>query len=434
MRRPRRPALGALGRGGGPRLVAASAGRPAAVAAHSLNPTYTSRLPLAVYLAGAAPRSRCRSSSCSSATSAPTRPIRRRPAVCPGPAASRPARRRPGRLALDRRPGDRRGDSDGRGRDALPVGLRLGRRGLDLGPRRADLAVAGPVLDPVRHRRLGRARARRPAWEPAEYPARLGRWPAVDRVRGRRLARAGARGRPQVLFIVLVGYTALTLAMMAQYGRDTWRANGETFTVWFRLLGRLAPYALVDETGRVRRRSFASGLLEPGWTVADVVLVALGGRLDPLRRAVADADLVRGCSGARRADRDRAPRRVPRDRRGCRPGRRPGSSGSRRRAPACCRSRRLPDRPLPDVPAHRRPAIVIAVSDPFQQGWDLFGTAFYVPTARGYRRVSCGPSSSPRSSAGTCSARGAATSSRRWTRRPGLGADRSPSARSRSRS
>ena len=78
-----------------------------------------------------------------------------------------------------------------------------------------------------------------------------------------------------MLFIVLVGYTALTLAMMAQYGRDTWRSNAEVFTVWFRLLGRLAPYALVDETGRVRRRSFASGLLEPGWTMADVVVIAL---------------------------------------------------------------------------------------------------------------------------------------------------------------
>jgi len=31
------------------------------------------------------------------------------------------------------------------------------------------------------------------------------------------------------LFIVLVGYTALTLAMMAQFGRDEWRSHGETF-------------------------------------------------------------------------------------------------------------------------------------------------------------------------------------------------------------
>ncbi len=64
--------------------------------------------------------------------------------------------------------------------------------------------------------------------------------------------------------------------MMAQYGRDTWRSNAEVFTVWFRVLGRLAPYALVDEDGRVRRRPFFGGLLEPGWSLADVVVVALG--------------------------------------------------------------------------------------------------------------------------------------------------------------
>src|SRR5207344_753220 len=81
---------------------------------------------------------------------------------------------------------------------------------------------------------------------------------------------------PSTLFIVLVGYTALTLAMMAQFGRDAWRSPGETFTVWFRLLGRLARYRLVDEDGRVQRRTFGSGLLEPGWSAADVTLVALG--------------------------------------------------------------------------------------------------------------------------------------------------------------
>ncbi len=64
--------------------------------------------------------------------------------------------------------------------------------------------------------------------------------------------------------------------MMAQFGRDTWRSRGETFTVWFRLLGRLAPYGLADEDGRVFRRPFVSGLLEPGWTTSDAVLVALG--------------------------------------------------------------------------------------------------------------------------------------------------------------
>jgi hypothetical protein len=143
-------------------------------------------------------------------------------------------------------------------------------------------ALAGPIwhwLDPFSTLYdIGAWIVRRagvPSWQVADYPAKLGRWPAVVGFAVVVWLELVLEAGPQVLFIVLVGYTALTLAMMAQYGRDTWRSNAEIFTVWFRLLGRLAPYALVDETGRVRRRSFASGLLEPGWSVADVVLIAL---------------------------------------------------------------------------------------------------------------------------------------------------------------
>ena len=53
--------------------------------------------------------------------------------------------------------------------------------------------------------------------------------------------------------------------MMAQYGRDTWRSHGETFSVWFATLGRLAPLALDGRAGReAHRRDARSGLLEPG--------------------------------------------------------------------------------------------------------------------------------------------------------------------------
>jgi hypothetical protein len=268
---PRRAIAGALAVG--PAIALAV---PAGVAAHGLNPTYTSRLPLAVYLAGAA------ATVALSFIFVLVRDVR----------AERP-------------------DTTSRGH-LPPAPLRLILRtiglvgwlwivvqGIEGGASAGEVttlflwvygwvgvaaisALIGPVwqwLDPFSAlhdigawivRRLGIK-----PWQVAEYPVRLGRWPAVIGFAVVVWLELVLLAGPQVLFVVLVGYTALTIAMMAQYGRDTWRSNAEVFTVWFRLLGRLAPYALVDETGRVRRRSFASGLLEPGWTMAEVVMVAL---------------------------------------------------------------------------------------------------------------------------------------------------------------
>ena len=79
------------------------------------------------------------------------------------------------------------------------------------------------------------------------------------------------------LGLVLVGYTLVTLAAMSYYGRDAWRRHGEVFSVWFGLLGRLAPLALdgTPEQGRLRRRPFGAGL-RGGWSIAQLVLVTLG--------------------------------------------------------------------------------------------------------------------------------------------------------------
>jgi hypothetical protein len=147
-------------------------------------------------------------------------------------------------------------------------------------------AFVGPVwhwLDPFTTiHDIGAAIARRAGvtgWAIAEYPRALGRWPAVvGLLFFIWLELVGNGGGPRSLFIVLVGYTAFTLAMMAQFGRDAWRANGETFSVWFGLLGRLAPTALAGDPreGRVARRSFASGLLLSGWRIEDLILVAAG--------------------------------------------------------------------------------------------------------------------------------------------------------------
>lgn len=250
---------------------------PASVAAHSMSATYESRLPLAVYLVGAA------TTVALSFLFVITRDVR-----APAPAATTPGFLPP---VIVRRglqavglvgwtwivvQGLAGGSGDG---DVATLFLWIyGWVGLAL-----LSAVVGPVwhfLDPFSTLHDGAAavldRLGVRGWPAADYPARLGRWPATIGFAIYVWLELVLFAGPSTLFVVLVGYTAFTLAMMAQFGRDEWRSRGETFTVWFRLLGRLAPFALVDEEGRVRRRSLGSGLLEPGWTWADVTLVALG--------------------------------------------------------------------------------------------------------------------------------------------------------------
>jgi hypothetical protein len=121
----------------------------------------------------------------------------------------------------------------------------------------------------------------------AQYPERLGRWPAVIGFAmfvWLELAMPATRSG-RALGLVLIAYTILTLVAMAQFGRETWRRNGEVFSVWFALVGRLAPLA-VPRPGdpasgdpgrpvRVRVRSYFAGLFEPGADLASLVLVAL---------------------------------------------------------------------------------------------------------------------------------------------------------------
>ncbi|HVM29420.1 MAG TPA: hypothetical protein VM305_01430 [Candidatus Limnocylindrales bacterium] len=149
-------------------------------------------------------------------------------------------------------------------------------------------AVVGPAwawLDPFStlHRLLSAAGRRlgllgeRPRYAP--YPARLAIWPAVVGflvIVWLELVAFVLGGR--MLALLLLAYTLFTLAGMSYYGRAAWRANGEVFGVWFGLLGRLAPLRLIGEPeeGLVERRPFGAGLLRERWTVAQVVLVAIG--------------------------------------------------------------------------------------------------------------------------------------------------------------
>ncbi|MEP7158485.1 MAG: hypothetical protein ABI797_03585 [Chloroflexota bacterium] len=112
----------------------------------------------------------------------------------------------------------------------------------------------------------------------SDYPERLGRWPAVIGfavIVWLELVAHVEGGRSLGLF--MIGYTVFTVGAMSYFGREAWRTKGEIFSVWFDVLGRLAPFALdgPPTEGRLRRRPFASGLLSKPWSTAEVTLLAL---------------------------------------------------------------------------------------------------------------------------------------------------------------
>ncbi len=262
-------------------------------------------------------------------------------------------------------------------------------------------ALVGPAwswLDPFTTLHdLGAALLRRAGvsgWTPAPYPSRLGRWPAVAGFAAavwlELVVTGGGGGRTLVAAFVI--YAAITLIGMAQYGRDAWRANGEVFSAWFGLLGRIAPFALAGppEAGVVRRRPLGAGLLEPGWTAPDVALAAIG-VVSVLYDGLSQTQLWFDLFGL------------------------PGLAGATVTlglflgggvllalgvarlvgAPPIQRSAGIAAVGAGLVPiaagylaGHYLTAllvdgqrIVIAVSDPLQQGWDLFGTAFFAPVS-----------------------------------------------------
>ena len=169
--------------------------------------------------------------------------------------------------------------------------------------------------------------------------------------------------------------------MMAQFGRDAWRSQAEVFTVWFRLLGRLAPY-------RARRRGRAG-------PPPSVRQRPAGAGLDAARRrrsspSASARSSSTACRRRSSGSTSSASRALLNQTACCSAssgssslaalaGHAGGRRGRHERRPAADR-RRLPHRPLPDLPAHRRAAHRHRHLRPVPAGWDLFGTAFYEPT------------------------------------------------------
>lgn len=381
-------------------LLAIAAVAPALTLAHALDATFESRLPLVAYLAGAAGAVALSFVFVFARGRSPTvpEPGRADAAIVIVPRPLRAVLRAIGLLgwAWIVAQGILGGSSDAA---VAPLFLWVyGWVGIAI-----VSAFVGPVwhwLDPFTTIydlgswavRLGRSAAdaddqREVATDSDEAPGLpFGRWPAVAGLAAFIWLELALSGGGSTLFVVVLGYTALTIAGMALYGREAWRADGETFSVWFGLLGRLAPLALVDaegpdrSAGRLRRRAFAAGVLEPGWLSADVVLVALGvgsilfdglsqtqiffdvfGVPTPLAMTPILAVFLALVVGL-------------------------AAIAARWVGLAAAGAGLLPIA-VGYLAAHYLTyllidgqRILVAISDPLQQGWDLFGTAFFEPS------------------------------------------------------
>jgi len=97
-------------------------------------------------------------------------------------------------------------------------------------------------------------------WHPELYPERLGRWPAAVLLFAfvsMELAYENPSD-PRALALAIYLYSAITWLGIFVFGRRAWLEGGEMFHVYFGLLGRIAPFAVVD--GSVVRRAPLSGL------------------------------------------------------------------------------------------------------------------------------------------------------------------------------
>jgi hypothetical protein len=111
------------------------------------------------------------------------------------------------------------------------------------------------------------------------YPKGWGTWPATILLFGfvwLELADPFA-DRPGTLGYAIAGYTLITLGGMAVYGRTAWNRHGEAFAVYLGLFARMSPLTR-DPDGYVVWRPPLAGLatLEPRPGLLALILVALG--------------------------------------------------------------------------------------------------------------------------------------------------------------
>jgi hypothetical protein len=119
---------------------------------------------------------------------------------------------------------------------------------------------------------LFRDRARRP------YPEWLGRWPAAAGLlcfTWIELA-SGWGEEPATLATAVAGYSVLTLVAMGVFGVEAWARCGETFSVYFNLFSRLSVFETRDRVVGVRPLFGGLPRLDPVPGTVALVVVMIG--------------------------------------------------------------------------------------------------------------------------------------------------------------
>ncbi|MWG35366.1 hypothetical protein GQS65_12870 [Halomarina oriensis] len=91
-----------------------------------------------------------------------------------------------------------------------------------------------------------------------QYPARVGRWPAVGGFLGLIWIETTTpiNNQPALLATVLLGYSILTLTGALVFGRDAWFDNVDPISVMFRFYGSVAPIQRSDDGLSIRPPGF----------------------------------------------------------------------------------------------------------------------------------------------------------------------------------
>jgi len=120
---------------------------------------------------------------------------------------------------------------------------------------------------------LGR---RRPA--PLPYPEAVGRWPSVVVLLIFPWIELVGRwdSVPKTLVSAALGYTVITLAAQAIYGTETWSRRGEGFAVYFNLFSRMSVFETRDRVVGVRPPLSGLPKLDRAPGTVAVVVVMIG--------------------------------------------------------------------------------------------------------------------------------------------------------------